>query len=179
MSNTPFPKEAELRNWASRGMEANGYLSIDRMPRLRAAAIAAEEQAKVRLSCYKDEQHRYVADISAEMVLTLQCQRCLEACRTELNTHSLLCIVWTEEASKDLPGSYDPLITGDVSNLHELVEDELLLSLPAVAMHEEDCSGGTPRDFGDLTSEIVEQTVSPFSGLDGLLKASVETKGNE
>ena len=47
MSNTPFPKEAELRNWASRGMEANGYLSIDRMPRLRAAAIAAEEQAKV------------------------------------------------------------------------------------------------------------------------------------
>jgi hypothetical protein len=25
----------------------------------------------------------------------------------------------------------------------------------------------------------VEETVSPFSGLDGLLKASVETKGNE
>ena len=170
MSNTALPCEAELRTWASRGIEVEGDVLMTRMPRLQAVVASGEEPAYATLRCWKDEQHRYVVDVKVQMTVALECQRCLSHCELELLTQSSLCVVWDKDSTKELPSAYDPLVAGDVSDLHALVEEELLLALPAVPMHNIGDCEDVSRAFGDSTPDIVEEKGSPFAALGALLK---------
>ena len=170
MSNTALPREAELRTWASRGIEVEGDVLVTRMPRLHAVVASAEKPARARLSCWKDEQHRYIVDVNVLMTVVLECQRCLSDCELELSTHSSLCLLWNEDSINDLPMGYDPCVVGDISDLHALVEDELLLALPAVPMHDVGSCENVSRAFGDSTIDVTEEKESPFAALGILLK---------
>ena len=172
MSNTALPREAELRTWASRGIEVEGDVLMTRMPRLQAVIASGEEPAYATLRCWKDEQHRYIVDVDVRVQVTvaLECQRCLSQCELELATQSSLCVVWNEDSIKELPSGYDPLIAGDVSDLHALVEEELLLALPAVPMHDVGDCEDVSRAFSDTTMDVVEENESPFAALGALLK---------
>ena len=179
MSKTMLPREAELRNWAARGLEAKGEVLLDSMSRLKAVVTRAAFPATARIKCRKDEQYRYVVEVEAEMTVTLQCQRCLGDCEKELTTTSTLCVLWTEDAVNELPVDYDPLIAGDVSNLHAIIEDELLLALPAVPMHETGSCGYVPTVFGDLSGDAVAEKENPFAALKGLLKNTASAADKE
>ena len=170
MSNTALPREAELRTWASRGIEVEGDVLVTRMPRLHAVVASGEKPARATLRCWKDEQHRYMVDVDVLMTVVLECQRCLSDCEVELATKSRLCVVWNEDSTKELPPRYDPLVAGDVSDLHALVEEELLLALPAVPMHDIGDCEDVSRAFGDSTTDVVEEKESPFAALGALLK---------
>jgi uncharacterized protein len=172
MSNTALPREAELRTWASRGIEVEGDVLVTRMPRLQAVVASGEEPAYAALRCWKDEQHRYIVDVKVQMKVALECQRCLALCELELSTQSNLCVVWNEDSIKELPSGYDPLVAGDISDLHALVEEELLLALPAVPMHDVGDCEDVSRAFGDSTADVVEEKESPFAALGALLKTS-------
>ena len=170
MSNTALPREAELRTWASRGIEVEGDVLVTRMPRLQAVIASGEEPAYATLRCWKDEQHRYIVDVRVQVTVALECQRCLSQCELELATHSSLCVVWNEDSIKELPSGYDPLVAGDVSDLHALVEEELLLALPAVPMHVAGDCKAVSNTFGDSMMDVVEEKKSPFAALGALLK---------
>ena len=179
MSTTVLPREAELRNWAARGLEAKGEVLLDNMSRLKAVVTRAAGPASARIRCRKDEQYRYVVEVEAEMTVTLQCQRCLGDCEKELATTSTLCVLWTEDVVNELPVDYDPLIAGDVSNLHALVEAELLLALPAVPMHEMKDCGHVATGFGDLSDDVIVQKENAFAALKGLLKNTASAADKE
>jgi uncharacterized protein len=140
------------------------------MPRLRAVVVSGEEPAYATLKCWKDEQHRYIVDVKVQMTVALECQRCLSHCALELATQSSLCVLWNEDSIKELPSGYDPLIAGDVSDIHALVEEELLLALPAVPMHDVGDCEDVSRAFGDLVMDVAEDKESPFAALGALLK---------
>lgn len=169
MSHTSMPNEAELRNWAARELSAKGVVGLDKMQRLSSVIIDAKEGANAALSCRKDEQHRYLVDISTDMTVVMQCQRCLQPCDVELRTSATLCVLWNDDSINELPASYDPLISGDVTNLHALVEDELLLALPAAPMHKlEDCQY-RGNEFGSGVEDVAPQKENPFAALGDLL----------
>ena len=170
MSNTALPREAELRTWASRGIEVEGDVLVTRMPRLQAVIASGEEPAYATLRCWKDEQHRYIVDVRVQVTVDLECQRCLSQCELELATQSILCVVWNEDSIKELPSGYDPLVADDVSDLHALVEEELLLALPAVPMHDAGDCKAVLNPFGDSMMDVVEENESPFAALGALLK---------
>ncbi len=65
---------------------------------------------------------------------------------------------------------YDPCVVGDISDLHALVEEELLLALPAVPMHDVGSCENISRAFGDSTIDVAEEKESPFAALGTLLK---------
>ncbi len=170
MSNTALPREADLRAWASRGIEVEGDVLVTQMPRLKSVVASTEERAYATFRCWKDQQHRYNVDIEVQMTVALVCQRCLSDCQLELVTQSKLIVVWNEDSIKELPSGYDPLVAGGVSDLHALVEEELLLALPAVPMHDAgDCEDAS-RAFGDSTMDVVEEKKSPIAALGALLK---------
>ena len=171
MSQATIPKEAELRNWAARELSAKGSVGLDKMPRLESVTQGAHSEASASLSCRKDEQHRYLVDISTNMTVVMQCQRCLKACDVDLSAEATLCVLWDDDAASDLPASYDPLVSGDVTNLHALVEDELLLALPAVPMHSREECQHSGSEFGDGAKAEVPQRENPFAALGDLLKA--------
>ena len=170
MSNTALPHEAELRIWASRGIEVEGDVLMTRMPRLQAVVASGDRPAYATLRCWKDEQDRYIVDVTVQVIVALECQRCLSQCELELATQSSLCVVWNEDSIKELPSGYDPLIAGDVSDLHALVEEEILLALPAVPMHDVGACEGVLRVSGDSLMDVVEEKKSPFAALGVLLK---------
>jgi uncharacterized protein len=72
--------------------------------------------------------------------LTLVCQRCLENVKVPVKSDISLGIVWDEEGAEALPEYLDPWITGEgIADLYDMIEVEMLLSLPKVAYHEELC----------------------------------------
>ena len=173
MSNGALPRQAELRQWSAREIDADGSVGLDKMPRLTAAVIGAKAPATAALRCSRDTQGRYLVGIRVEMDVVMTCQRCLEQCDVALATDSVLACVWDDTAAGDLPTDYDPLVTGDVTDLHELVEDELLLAVPAVAMHiAPACQAQSAGTEDNIISEEVETTTRPFAGLSELLESS-------
>lgn len=74
---------------------------------------------------------------------TMQCERCLGNVHVRLASDFELTVVDSEEAADALPMDITPVVAerGQLSVL-TLVEDELILALPIVAVHEkENCSG--------------------------------------
>ena len=73
-----------------------------------------------------------------------------------------------EERAKQLPKSMDPVILGEgQADLYTIIEDELLLNLPMVSYHKEDCIEQT--SFGeDNTEESAESSSNPFQVLEQL-----------
>ena len=69
MLNTALPREAELRTWASRGIEVEGDVPVTRMPRLQAVIASGEGPAYATLRCWKDEQHRYIVDVRVQLTM--------------------------------------------------------------------------------------------------------------
>ncbi len=87
--------------------------------------------------------------------LRLQCQRCMEEMDYPVTLKVRLGIVPSREAAANLPDSYDPLVvSGDEITITSILEDELILALPIVAMHEiENCSKDEASSSGSENFE--------------------------
>jgi uncharacterized protein len=73
--------------------------------------------------------------------LRLPCERCGGAVCYDIKLELKLSPVLTDSQAARVPKEYDPLVTGsEPVSVLELVEEELLLSLPMVAKHkQEEC----------------------------------------
>ena len=98
------------------------------------------------------------------------CQRCLQPVALDLDVVRALRFVADEATAEavDAESEDDVLALPRRLDLHELVEDELLLALPLVPMHEE-CPLSLPMSAGfegdEAASEIAPK---PFAALAGL-----------
>jgi uncharacterized protein len=78
---------------------------------------------------------------SVSAILVTECQRCLKPVETTVTGNFKFALVHNEEEFDQLPDELEPyLIEGEEQSLVDLIEDELLLSLPMVTVHEEACS---------------------------------------
>ena len=75
-----------------------------------------------------------------EAVLELECQNCLEAVNWPINCAIKLGIVTSIDQADRLPEDYEPLLVeeGRIS-LKNIIEDEILLILPAFPKHQHIC----------------------------------------
>jgi uncharacterized protein len=114
------------------------------------------------------EQGRIVADIELVAALEVRCQRCLEPMELPVESHSRVALVASEEDAANVPPELETaLAPGGKLRLAELVEEELLLALPAAPRHAGNCLQGR-----DESSEerFEEPTQRPFADLGALLK---------
>lgn len=170
MTHGALPHTVEVRTLAARGVAIEGPLEVTRMPRLSSAIAKAVEPAQVRCDFRRDEEGRYVAELSVALRASVPCQRCLDVLTIALESRSVLAAVWNDEQAQALPARYDPLITEGETNLWQLVEDELLLALPAFSYHSDTrCAEQTGRalsnDKSALDADAASVKVNPFSVL--------------
>jgi uncharacterized protein len=107
--------------------------------------------------------------VSARVLL--ECQRCLQPVKFELSGQFKLALISNEDEQDLLPEEFEPyLLEGDEQSIIDLVEDELLLCLPMVSVHEEACS-----DYMLTKNEQVKQVIEkekeaahPFAALKSL-----------
>ena len=105
------------------------------------SVIADDTPVAVQLNFGIDEQQiKFVAG-HLEARLKLQCQRCMELFEYEMKCDFALAILDSEKEIKSLPARYEPMIINDgVLSIVDMVEEELIVSLPIVPMHDtENC----------------------------------------
>ena len=114
--------------------------------------------------------------------LRLQCQRCMEDMDYPVTLNVKLGIVPSREAAANLPDSYDPLVvSGDETTITSILEDELILALPIVAMHEvESCSEGkASRNGSDNYGQQAGQENPPSSKRENPFAVLAQLKKNQ
>lgn len=107
--------------------------------------------------------------VAAHACVWRECQRCLEPVALHLDVARALRFVADEALAEALdPDSEDDVLALPRRlDLHTLVEDELLLALPLVPMHDQ-CPRHLPMSAGHLAGEAEGQPArSPFAALTG------------
>jgi len=124
--------------FARESLQLVGTIPLANLSRLAPLLEAATGEVAVTLSFSQDAGGRYLINLQAQAKLTLRCERCLSPNALLISSEVLLTPVNSESEEADLPEAYEavPVEEGE-ANLLEAVEDELLLSIPIVVMHED------------------------------------------
>ena len=125
----------------------------------------------VDLQCGIDEQGVRFISGRIDGVATVPCQRCLQDMRLSLTADMVLGLIVSPAEEEYLPDPYDALLVENRTlSLAGIVEDELLLRAPIVAMHESpDCHGEINKSDGRHEDEQ-DVRENPFAMLARLKK---------
>lgn len=137
---------------------------------MAATAGGHEGAASVELSFGRDEEGLYGINGHVSACVELTCQRCLGPLRQTLDADVALGVITAEEQAINLPERYEPLLVQEERiSLAELVEDELLLTLPVIPRHEEETCEAAPAPELEPAPEEHQQP-NPFAVLAQLKK---------
>lgn len=159
-----------------------GSLPVAELARL--CELLADDSGDVHLNIVFSRGHLNRTKLSGTVTATvcLTCQNCLQDYETELESDLAITIVRDQQALDDLDDDIDGYVceTPQLS-VRELLEDELLLSVPMIPRHGSDCPGDAGRQGDETPSTAAESVESagqsekgdthrPFAGLAEALK---------
>lgn len=158
MSNR-LPDYIDPVRFADTGSELAGTVPFSRMQRLTDIAGNPGGGADVELQFDVDEQGTRIVQGRVRAAVELVCQRCLRPMNWAVDSEVRLGMVASENDAEHLPAVYDPLLIGEEPlPLAGLVEDEILLALPAFPRHE---AGECEAAIGDTREETAGQSDKP------------------
>ena len=141
MSEQRLPIEIDPQRLAKEGVTLEGTLYVENMPRLK--ALLADETGKIEISLDFRQDEGGTSTIRGKLstMLKLNCQRCVEPADFVINGKFALIPIPDESKLDIIPHGVDPLVTrGQPVNVQTMIEDECLLLLPIVPMHDDkDC----------------------------------------
>lgn len=153
-----IPRQIEPRKFAHHGTVLQGLIPADGLPRLAEAVIQVlSVEASLSFELGEQRERLVVGSVSAQ--LERQCQRCLQPVVTEVNCQLKLAVVRDEDKAKQLPSHLDPwIVEEEEADLYQAIEDDILLTMPFVAVHDYDC---LDPEFYQSGPEEAEQTTAP------------------
>ncbi len=172
MQKVKIPRTVDPAKCAQKRLDYQGIIQVSLLQRLAESVEGVKRDAEVSLSFELDEQRLVVISGKANVEVDLECQRC-----NEIFTH--LCEVeftctpyYSEKSEEDAPEEYDLVDLNEYGELDliKLVEDEFILELPQIAMHDESVCSVNSNNlvFGKLSEEVVEDKPNPFDVLKNL-----------
>lgn len=154
------------------------------LERLTPLLLSPQGIATARIGFSRDAG-QVVADVQAEATLQLRCQRCLGQFALPVDSRSRVALVTDESKAASLPEELETVLAVDGRmRLRELVEEELLLAVPAVPRHPAgQCAGeidagavANAAAAGGSGEAAPQGTQRPFAGLAELLGGEVSKK---
>jgi uncharacterized protein len=127
--------------------------------------------AAFRLEFGRDEDGRSVVTGHLASRLPLRCQRCGQRYDLPVETEIRLALVAGIDEARRLPERYEPLLVEErLMRPSELIEDELILAIPAIPRHpdgqcEQPAVPERPASGATETSTQPAETVHPFASL--------------
>lgn len=165
----PFPSNIDPRLLARAGSRLIGVVSLAGMTRLAEMVHDLGDTADVELCFSIDAQKRFRIDGTIGARVELICQRCLLPFDYRLTANPKLAVLVEEERAAMLPAELDPLVVDQFLAPAVLVEDELILALPLIPRHEEECCS-VPVNARTGAESPPGETRRPFAGLGRLLR---------
>ncbi|MCK7596894.1 YceD family protein [Microbulbifer sp. CAU 1566] len=168
-----LPRRIDARKLVQREQQLDGTVPWDALPRLVSSTESVIGDVKVELAFARDLQRHQVATGHIQLQVELLCQRCLQPVSEQIEADVAWGFVWSEEQGNALPKTLDPVIQeGDELDLYQVLEDEILLNLPMVAYHDEECVSKDTFQSGAEVSEAAGQQENPFKVLEQLKGSS-------
>lgn len=151
---------------ARRGVE--GQLALSTLSRLRGLLLDEEGTVRYALQFDRDALQVAYVELQVEAELPLTCQRSLERFALPVRIVQRLGLIRDEADEAALPADYEPLLVPDDGMLSpaELVEDELILAVPAVPVSPG--SEAVEREWAPAEEET--RRANPFAALEALKK---------
>jgi len=140
-----------------------GKIKLNSLLRTKTVLMNEEGELKYSLKFDFDKSGVCIIECEIETELILECQRCFKPLEFNVRNISLLGIIGKGKELGTLAKEYEPLELDEdgETTVEELIEEELLLSIPLSVLHPLDKCAGT----NDLDKINVEAKVRPFSGL--------------
>ena len=140
-----------------------GYLPLASMTRLRDSLVDAQGDVRFALDFDRDALRAPYVEIRIDAELPLECQRSLQRFLFPVHMVQRLGLIRDEAEEAALPEDYESLLLSEDGMLRtaELVEDELILAVPVVAL-----MPGTEAMARDWSpDEEEQQRANPFAAL--------------
>ena len=167
---TPVFKALDIAPLAAAGQRVVVQVPLARLPRLAPLVEDASGDITAELDFSRREDGALLIRSRVTGTVPLTCQRCLGPMEHAIDTRSGLIVVASESAVAGVRDeNLEPVVATDGQLiLADLVEEELLLALPAAAKHENQsaCAGLAEEFDGSKTSS---KTHRPFEKLKDIL----------
>jgi len=176
-SEQQLPQLVDPRKFAFQRVSVKGIVPEGTLSRLREICVEKSLSASAtgvyaELDFFCDEEGRRCISGQATACVIVECQRCLEPFELTVSTEVNLAVVWSEDQAQTLPKSLDPwILTEETGDLYSMLEEELLLSLPTVTLHDYECVEASVFSVGDEESVDqvkAEKRSNPFEVLASL-----------
>ena len=174
MQKVKIPRTVDPAKSAQKRLDYDGIIQASLFKRLAETTEGVKRDAEVSLSFDIDEQRLVVISGKANIEVDLECQRCNEVFTHPCEVEFLYTPYYGEKTEEEAPEIYDLVDLNEYGELDliQLVEDEFILTLPQIAMHDDaDCSvDSNNMVFGEIPEEIEEEKPNPFDVLKNLKK---------
>lgn len=163
-----LPQTIDPVRLARAGATLKGTMEISHMERLGPLLNPPYGTVEFELDFSKDDEGCSLVHGGAFARVSMTCQRCFEPVSIDLQPRTNLMVVTSEEAARDVPEDFEPLLfCGENLLLAEVIEDELLLALPLAPLHNnEQCHAADSHS--DSPEREDENGNNPFAVLKNL-----------
>jgi len=160
----PWSRPLEVDRLADGGADVDFAVPLAELTGLRArAGVAGTVSGRAH---FTREAGTAVAELVLKGSATLQCQRCMQPMQVPIDGTVRVGLIGSEAQLAQVPEDLEPMLAlGGRISIGELITEEMLLSLPIVALH-------APRECGTSAPGAPEAQAShkPFAGLGELWK---------
>ena len=164
----PWSSPLEIDRLADGGADVDFAVPLAELGALRAQRPELAGHTEGRVHFVRDRAWP-VAELTLRGEAQLNCQRCLQPMRVQLEAHSRVALVASEDQVGRVPEDLEPVLApGGRTSIGALLTEELLLALPLVALHRgaQECGVGPER------AAAPPDRHRPFERLGDLLKRS-------
>jgi uncharacterized protein len=136
MSTEPKSKTVNPAQMASKGRVLKGQVPQQELPRFAENLVETSGLVEFKLGFKKKRDGNVYISGTANTVVTMLCQLCLDPVRLAVNASISQVVVGSETEMEDLEIQQDVLVVaGETIELTAIIEDDLILNLPMVARH--------------------------------------------
>lgn len=153
LMSEPLPELVDVDRLSLRGARLEGRFAIVQFERLRDMVAEPDGELSFALRFYQDGEGRSRIAGTIEASVVLVCQRCLQPMEQRLAAETELVALAEERDLSQVPAEAEPLLTGgEPVRLIDLIEDEAILALPIVAVHDQCAAPDRPvSPVGELS----------------------------
>ncbi|WP_323838522.1 23S rRNA accumulation protein YceD [Photorhabdus africana] len=174
MQKVKLPLTIDALRAAQKRLDYAGSYSPEQVLRIAESVVSVDNDVDSVLSFQIDNQRLAVVRGHSEVDVTLECQRC--GGNFSHHVHITYCFspVVNDEQAEALPEEYEPIDVNEFGeiDLLAMIEDEIILSLPVVPVHDSEHCEVSEADmvFGELPLEA--EKPNPFAVLASLKKST-------
>ncbi|GAB2928353.1 23S rRNA accumulation protein YceD [Hafnia psychrotolerans] len=174
MQKVKLPLAVDAIRTAQKRLDYSGIYTASQVTRVAASVVSVDSDVQTSLSFDIDNLRLAVINGQSDLTVTLECQRCGKT--FEHQVHATYCFspVRNDEQAEALPEAYEPIEVDEFGevDLLAMIEDEIILSLPVVPVHESEHCEVSDADmvFGKLPAEV--EKPNPFAVLASLKKST-------